>query len=277
VEVEADKVVDAPVAMEGQEPAVGDPVAAVREVAWDPAVVVAADQVQAADPVAVDQALVAAGDPVAADQALVAVGDPVAAPEEEVAGEPARCPSSSPIKQWYSTFPGSIRCAHRPCGLIQIDSIWLNVAAGLRVVAKEAVTPVGEDQAVADKVAAVWVAEAGPVGVEVVADKVAVEWVAVAGPVGGKAVADKVAAVWVAEAGPVGVEVVADKVAVEWVAEAGLVGAMARVEVVLAAVGLALEVEEPWEVEALQAVAVRVDREKWSPGLQGPPARSPGI
>jgi hypothetical protein len=118
--------------------------------------------------------------------------------------------------------------------LTQIDSIWLNEAAGPLGVAK-AVAPVGEDQeAVADKAAVEWA----------VADKVAVEWVAEADPV-----ADKVAVVWA-----VAVDPVADKVAVEW------------------AVAVDLVAEAPWAV-----AEARVDQEKWSPGPQVPPVKSPGI
>jgi hypothetical protein len=132
--------------------------------------------------------------------------------------------------------------------LTQIDSIWLNEAAGPLGVAK-AVAPVGEDQeAVADKVAVEWVAEADPVADKAavewaVADKVAVEWVAV------DPVADKVAVVWA-----VAVDPVADKVAVEW------------------AVVVDPVAEAPWAV-----AEARVDQEKWSPGLQVPPVKSPGI
>jgi hypothetical protein len=132
--------------------------------------------------------------------------------------------------------------------LTQIDSIWLNEAAGPLGVAK-AVAPVGEDQeAVADKVAVEWVAEADPVADKAavewaVADKVAVEWVAV------DPVADKVAVVWA-----VAVDPVADKVAVEW------------------AVVVDPVAEAPWAV-----AEARVDQEKWSPGPQVPPVKSPGI
>jgi hypothetical protein len=87
--VVADKVaraVDDQAAMAGQEQVVAGPVAVVREVAWAPEAVVVAG------PVVADQ--------VPADQALEAVvADQVAVREEEVAGEPARFPSSSPIEQ----------------------------------------------------------------------------------------------------------------------------------------------------------------------------------
>jgi hypothetical protein len=76
-----------------------------------------------------------------------------------------------------------------------------------------------------------------------VADKVAVEWVAV------DPVADKVAVVWA-----VAVDPVADKVAVEW------------------AVVVDPVAEAPWAV-----AEARVDQEKWSPGPQVPPVKSPGI
>jgi hypothetical protein len=94
-----------------------------------------------------------------------------------------------------------------------------------------------------------WVAEADPVADKVavvwaVADKVAVEWVAEADPV-----ADKVAVVWA-----VAVDPVADKVAVEW------------------AVVVDPVAEAPWAV-----AEARVDQEKWSPGPQVPPVKSPGI
>jgi hypothetical protein len=101
--VVADKVaraVDDQAAMAGQEQVVAGPVAVVREVAWAQEAVVVAGPV-VADQVPVDQALEAVvADQVPADQALEAVvADQVAVREEEVAGEPARFPSSSPIEQ----------------------------------------------------------------------------------------------------------------------------------------------------------------------------------
>jgi hypothetical protein len=133
--------------------------------------------------------------------------------------------------------------------LTQIDSIWLNEAAGPLGVAK-AVAPVGEDQeAVADKVAVEWVAEADPV-----ADKAAVEW----------AVADKVAVVWA-----VAVDPVADKVAVVWAVAVDPVADKVAVEWAVVVDPVA---EAPWAV-----AEARVDQEKWSPGPQVPPVKSPGI
>ncbi|MFM8406475.1 MAG: hypothetical protein ACKN94_04055, partial [Pirellulaceae bacterium] len=64
---------------------------------------------------------------------------------------------------------------------------------------------------------------------------------------------------------------------VEWVVDAP-VAAMARVEVVQAAVALALEVEAPWAAAAWPAAVLALgDRGKWSRGLQEPPVKSPGI
>jgi hypothetical protein len=102
--VVADKVaraVDDQAAMAGQEQVVAGPVAVVREVAWAPEAVVVAGPVVADQVPVVDPALEAVvADQVPVDQALeAAVADPVAVREEEVAGEPARFPSSSPIEQ----------------------------------------------------------------------------------------------------------------------------------------------------------------------------------
>ncbi|MFM8173594.1 MAG: hypothetical protein ACKN81_08620, partial [Pirellulaceae bacterium] len=173
-----------------------------------------------------------------------AVVDPVAAERaEEVAGEPARFRSSIPIERWFSNFHGNIQCVCQPCGLNRIDSTWRNEAAGPVGAAREAAAPVVEGLVAVDRAAPVKAAVA--------------EWVADA-PVAVKAAV------------------------VEWVVDAP-VAAMARVEVVQAAVALALEVEAPWAAApwaaAAWAAAVLAlgDREKWSRGLQEPPVKSPGI
>lgn len=245
MEVEADKVAAGQVAMEDQEPVVAGQVAG--EV-WGQ--VAAADQELGA---AEDRELVVQVQAAVAPwgHQVVAVADQEVVPAEEVAGELARFPYSHRIERSYSTFHGSIPCGCQPCGLTRIDSIWLSVAVGPLEVAKAERQAVGRaDPQVEDLALAVAKVAAQ------VADRVAwgVDVQGVAGPV--LVVAWEAAAVLV---------------------EVAPVAAMARVVVAQVAVALAQEVAAAWVVAAWREEVVRVGQGKWSPGLQEPPARSPGI
>ncbi len=255
--MEADKVAAGQVAAEDRE----------LVVAADRELVVAADRELGA---AEDRELVVQVQAAVAPwgHQVVAVADQEVVPAEEVAGELARFPYSHRIERSYSTFHGSIPCGCQPCGLTRIDSIWLSVAVGPLEVAKAEVAKA--------EVAKAEVAKAEVAKAEGRADRAQVEDLALAVAQVADRVADRVA--WGVDVqGVVGPVLVVAWEAAAVLVEVAPVAAMARVVVAQVAVALAQEVAAAWVVAAWREEVVRVGQGKWSPGLQEPPARSPGI